>query len=254
MKEKVIDWFIISLLAFGLLGMINESQAQPLSKKVYELGNLAVLDNLVEHEDEEIRQAIIAVLLAQQYVESSFNPDAKSSAGALGITQVLPSVLKETLNLKKLPKTIDMDLGIYAQVRYFDNLYYHNKYKLLEIGKKIGIKVKVHHVINMYLIQYIGGYYAFNSDESYERVLRGMRHTEPERRSRYHKPYAVNLYVTKILKPFDILDTQKGELPLNMGLKLKLITVDRINNIDTMLRELGFDIVFMSNVLDREVI
>ena len=248
-RNTLTYWLTVTLLALGLIGVIKVAQAQPLAKRVHELGNYNMLNYMVENTDEYHRQAVIAILLVQQYVESGFDPDAKSSANALGISQILPYNLKKILNLNKAPTEISLDLGIYAQVKWFDDSYEHNLQRLKEEAWKLGVRVRLHHVVNMYLIQYIGGKSTFGSSTSYQKVLLGERHTEPKRRSKHHQPYAVNLYVTKILGVFSVLSDDKQSLPKNIGKRRADIANIKIKRARQLLKDLGYDLDRLKSAL-----
>lgn len=59
------------------------------------------------------------LIVAQMYQESRFNPDAESSAGAIGLMQMLPSTASE-LGVSELSKP---ESAIRAGVQYLSNLY-----------------------------------------------------------------------------------------------------------------------------------
>ena len=232
-----------------IAAIITVVEGSELVQKVHKLGNYTLLQHMVQS-TEDRRQVIIAMLLVQQYVESSFNPNAKSSANALGISQILPHNLKQILNLRTVPSSISLDLGIYAQVKWFEDSYKYNYHRLLEVGKRLGIKVKVHHVLNMYLIQYIGGQSAFGSDDSYEKVLRGEKHDEPVHAK---MPYAVNLYATKILGVFQVLSEKKMRLSPLMSDRKKEVVLNRMIKARKLLIDLGYDMEYLKQILQEDV-
>ena len=232
--------------------LLNAATAKSI-EKINKLGNFTLLQHFVHNSVEQHRQAIVITLLIQQYIESDFNPKARSTAGALGIAQILPHHLKDILHLNALPDSISLDLGTYAQVEYFNRLWEKNINRLKRVGFDIGVEPRLHHLLNIYLIQYIGGETHFGSDESYKKILRGERHSEPKKRSKHHQPYAVNLYVTKILGVFDVLSTEKNKMPDNAPKRITTIAERKISNIEKIIKGLGYDVEDLRITMEEKI-
>lgn len=202
-------------------------------------------------EDNPNQDMIVPILVTQQYIESEFDHNAVSSAGAIGTAQIIPQLLQVLLNLEEPPKQIPIEWACYAQVKHFNHVWKNHLQRMKKIGKRIGVKPRNHHMVNLFLVMYIGGERAFGGDETIRRILLEIRHTEPEKESEHHKPYAVNLYVTKILYNFGVLSIEKAQFPDE--LENKNAVIQKQKDIKIILEGLGYDLNKLNKLLMKEI-
>ena len=240
---------VLGVLAVLILGLISSSDP----RKTYLIYRAEAPNHFLTlfMEDHMDKETIVPILVTQQFIESNFDHNAVSSAGAKGVSQFLPELMQTVLDLDEPPKRIPIELACLAQTRYFNYIWKKHLPRMKKIGKRIGVKPRVHHLVNLFLVMYIGGEGAFGGDNTIIRILQGQRHTEPDKQSEHHKPYAVNLYVTKILFNFGVLSLEKVQFPDD--LVNKNIVIQKQNDIKLILTGLGYDLNKINRSLMKEI-